>query len=639
MFNSPRILEDLKDSFREHIQIEVLSNDRLLERKIFWYIASNLQIMADLLQNLNLISLRYFFDHLYSEVFDELCLKKSSHIDTFTKSQREMLRRRCRKGVQRAKKTFICTIMKLWKYAKDDILQESGGIIEEEMDIDSLISLITSCGFEINDLHILIDCQIYALTNEEKKKYDEDKYKRKVETKAREKVSNDLNDHDDSDADNKNDNSKGLIDDDKSSIEKEVDHMASQEEGESNEGSDDDLDRSDDDDDNNHTEDETKKGAGNQAKEQVSQASQDYRKEVDRLASQEEGESNEGSDDDLDRSNDDDDNNHTEDETKKGAGNQAREQVSQACQDEDATTRMRRSKRLLGNINKFDLSHNYIKRKRKKIKKYAVVSPSGILTPLNDSLNRCQSRNRILDKYNYHRYLLVDAYNLPDIFEDYEIDHLLKDFDLLEKCDELDFSNMIINHENISCRKRMLRTLSFDDYPGIGNFFTKLILMLSVNFGIVPKNVFPCGFYGQPDTIDMIKSLPGAKTQHLHTDYDGTKYDPDKNELEYDTFHGASIIFNHTSHSQSIYSAEKIIEIPPLWFIVMRGDFRHAGAPNNNTFPLDRLFLYLDITSGRTGKDTKVFNLAESFPFTKTEKAEVQKCIRSCRDGNVSEDY
>jgi hypothetical protein len=91
---------------------------------------------------------------------------------------------------------------------------------------------------------------------------------------------------------------------------------------------------------------------------------------------------------------------------------------------------------------------------------------------------------------------------------------------------------------------------------------------------IIPANYFPCGSTGKATTIDLITSLSGAKQQEFHSDYDPDDFDPAENR-QYDKVCNASILFNHTTDTQYLACLERpfLLELPPLSFIVMRGNF------------------------------------------------------------------
>lgn len=115
--------------------------------------------------------------------------------------------------------------------------------------------------------------------------------------------------------------------------------------------------------------------------------------------------------------------------------------------------------------------------------------------------------------------------------------------------------------------------------------------------GIVPESSFPCASNGLETCANLIKSESGCKEQKLHYDFDRNLYDPLLNK-DYDRFHGASVIINHSFHIQYVRTIRGLECLSPCSLIVMRGDFLHAGDANCYDYPLYRYFFYIDPKEG-----------------------------------------
>ncbi len=120
--------------------------------------------------------------------------------------------------------------------------------------------------------------------------------------------------------------------------------------------------------------------------------------------------------------------------------------------------------------------------------------------------------------------------------------------------------------------------------------YVKFIYIICL-LGIVPESSFPCASNGLQTCANLIKSESGCKEQKLHYDFDRNLYDPLLNK-DYDRFHGASVIINHSIHIQYVRTIRGLECLSPGSLIVMRGDFFHAGDANCYDYPLYRYFLY-----------------------------------------------
>jgi len=164
---------------------------------------------------------------------------------------------------------------------------------------------------------------------------------------------------------------------------------------------------------------------------------------------------------------------------------------------------------------------------------------------------------------------------------------------IFTKAEETKYNEIVIGHNNKNCLKRKMYNVNI-----LGENFQLAIIILIIlqmlrKLDFISDNGFYCGSDGSQDIINLIKSDAGCDKQTFHSDYQNDPFDP-RESSKYKDFHGASIIINHTEIMQCINSIKGLEHLPSGTFIIMRGDFWHAGDKNDNNFPLYRYFFYID---------------------------------------------
>ena len=205
-------------------------------------------------------------------------------------------------------------------------------------------------------------------------------------------------------------------------------------------------------------------------------------------------------------------------------------------------------------------------------------------------------KNTVDKIYDYKKYFIFD---MKMIFNADEVKKYASSLRSLGRM-QLTPAEKLINHKSKKCKGRTISTLELSRKgANLSKEFIDSVMKKLISKRIIRADSFPCGSTGKATTIDLITSLSGARQQEFHSDYDPDDFDPAENR-QYAQVREASILFNHTTDTQYLACLERpfLLELPPLSFIVMRGDFVHAGCENKTKKVLSRLFLYLDPYEG-----------------------------------------
>jgi hypothetical protein len=218
------------------------------------------------------------------------------------------------------------------------------------------------------------------------------------------------------------------------------------------------------------------------------------------------------------------------------------------------------------------------------------------LKPMKTDIFLYNLKNTVDKIYDYKKYFIFE---MNMIFNADEVKKYASSLRSLGRM-QLTPAEKLINHKSKKCKGRTISTLELSRKgANLSKEFIDSVMKKLISKRIIRADSFPCGSTGKATTIDLITSLSGAKQQEFHSDYDPNDFDPAENR-QYDKVRNASILFNHTTDTQYLACLERpfLLELPPLSFIVMRGDFQHAGSANKSKKVLTRYFLYLDPYEG-----------------------------------------
>jgi hypothetical protein len=123
------------------------------------------------------------------------------------------------------------------------------------------------------------------------------------------------------------------------------------------------------------------------------------------------------------------------------------------------------------------------------------------------------------------------------------------------------------------------------------------IIELVTSLGIVPVNMYPTSSNGVMKSLHLMVSFPGCLPQHFHFDYD-----PKTFEVKEGVYRGSSMFINFLKSAVTLDigvhegdpTKRRVITVPAMSILVLRGDFRHAGSANNTNHECWKFFLYLD---------------------------------------------